>query len=346
MVKVESFGRTKSGLEAFLYSLDNSKAQVVLTNFGASVVSVKVPDKHGTLTDVALGYDEILKYENDCKYLGASVGRCSNRINNGKITINGTDYQLTINDGENHLHGGIEGFNKKIWKADIIKESVRFTYISPDGEEGYPYELKTEITYTLNDTTLEINFKAASKGDTACAFTNHSYFNLNGYDSGNILEQKVQIFADYFTRNDKNSLPTGEILPVQDTPMDFRTPKPIGKDINSDYEQILFAKGFDNNWVINRESDANIVKAAEAFSEKSGIKLEVFTDLPGVQLYSGNYLDGAENGKNNKQIKNRYAFCLECQYFPNAFAHKNFPQPILKAGEVYNKTIIYNFGLI
>lgn len=345
---MDYFGKTGEGADVFLYTLNNSIIEAVIINFGASVVSLKVPDKSGNLTDIVLGYDELSKYENDCKYLGASVGRCANRIKDGKIKINGKEYQLSKNDGENQLHGGFKGFNKKIWQAELEENSITFSYTSPDGEEGYPSELQTKITYILENNSLVIKYKAVSNADTVCALTNHSYFNLNGYESGDILNQQVQIFADFFTENDKNSLPTGEILPVKNTPMDFRTPKPIGRDINSDYEQIKYAKGFDNNWIIRQKTNntTKIVKAAKAFCEKSGIALEVYTDLPGIQFYSGNYLDGTENGKNNSAIKNRYAFCLECQYFPNSFANKNFPQPILKAGEVYDKTIIYKFGLI
>ena len=346
MVKIESFGKTKSGKKVFLYTLNNGKAEVSLTNIGAAVVSLKVPDKNSCLKDVVLGCDCALRYENGDKYLGATVGRCSNRIKNGIIFLNGKSFQLSQNEGDNQLHGGFEGFNKKLWDAEIIGNGIKFTYISPDGEEGYPSMLKTEVSYILTGTTLEIHYKAISDGDTVCALTNHSYFNLDGVGNGDILSQYVQIFAEQFTTNDEHSLPTGEILSVKDTPMDFLTPKQLGADINSDYEQIKFAKGFDNNWVIKNYDGKSIITAAKAFSKHSGITLEVLTNLPGVQLYSGNYLDGAGIEKKGAEIKNRSAFCLECQYFPNAFVNKNFPQPVLKPGEVYDKTIIYKFGII
>ena len=346
MVKIESCGKIKTGAEVFLYTLNNGQAEASLTNLGAAVVSLKVPDKNSCLKDVVLGYNCASKYENGDKYLGATVGRCSNRIKDGIIFLNGKSFQLSKNEGGNQLHGGFEGFNKKLWNTEIIENGIKFTYISPDGEEGYPAELKTEITYTLKATALEIRYKAISDGDTACALTNHSYFNLDGVGNGDISSQYVQIFAEQFTRNDGRSLPTGEILSVQDTPMDFRTPKQLGADIKSDYEQIKFAKGFDNNWVIKNYDGKSIITAAKAFSKHSGITLEVLTNLPGVQLYSGNYLDGAGIEKKGAEIKNRSAFCLECQYFPNAFVNKNFPQPVLKPGEVYDKTIIYKFGII
>ena len=322
--------------------LKNNYLEVEISEFGASIISIKTPDRHGKIVDVVLGYDDIEKYKRQTKYIGATVGRCCNRIKNGLIEIDGTKYQLNCNDSKNHLHGGNIGFDKKIWNSKEIENGVELTYISEDGEENYPGQLDVKVTYTLKENSLVINYKATTNKTTICNLTNHTYFNLNGY--GNILQHQVQILADYFTENNQESIPTGKIIPVENTPMDFRNPQYIEKDINNEYYQIQYAKGFDNNWVLNNYN-GEIRKIATAYSELSGIELEVSTDLPGIQFYSGNFLDGAENGKNNIPIKNHSGFCLECQYFPDAFNHKNFPQPVLRVGEVYNKTIEYKFNV-
>lgn len=322
--------------------LKNDYLEVEISEFGASIISIKTPDRNGKIVDVVLGYDDIEKYKRQTKYIGATVGRCCNRIKNGLIEIDGTQYQLNCNDGKNHLHGGNIGFDKKIWNSKAIENGVELNYISKDGEENYPGQLDVTVTYILKDNSLIINHKATTNKTTLCSLTNHTYFNLNGYS--NILQNQVQILADYFTENNQESIPTGEIIPVENTPMDFRNPQYIEKDINNKYYQIQYAKGFDNNWVLNNYN-GEIRKVAKAYSELSGIELEVSTDLPGLQFYSGNFLDGAENGKNNIPIKNHSGFCLECQYFPDALNHKNFPQPVLKSGEVYNKTIEYKFNI-
>lgn len=322
--------------------LKNNYLEVEISEFGASIISIKTPDRHGKIVDVVLGYDDIEKYKRQTKYIGTTVGRCCNRIKNGLIEIDGTKYQLNCNDGKNHLHGGDIGFDKKIWNSKEIENGVELNYISEDGEENYPGQLDAKVTYTLKENSLVINYKATTNKTTICNLTNHTYFNLNGY--GNILQHQVQILADYFTENNQESIPTGKIIPVENTPMDFRNPQYIEKDINNEYYQIQYAKGFDNNWVLNNYN-GEIRKIATTYSELSGIELEVSTDLPGLQFYSGNFLDGAENGKNNIPIKNHSGFCLECQYFPDAFNHKNFPQPVLRVGEVYNKTIEYKFNV-
>lgn len=322
--------------------LKNNYLEVEISEFGASIISIKTPNNKGEVVDVVLGYDDIEKYKRQTKYIGATVGRCCNRIKNGLIEIDGTKYQLNCNDGKNHLHGGDIGFDKKIWNSKEIENGVELNYISEDGEENYPGQLDVKVTYTLKENSLVINYKATTNKTTICNLTNHTYFNLNGY--GNILQHQVQILADYFTENNQESIPTGKIIPVENTPMDFRNPQYIEKDINNEYYQIKYAKGFDNNWVLNNYN-GKIRKIATAYSELSGIELEVSTDLPGLQFYSGNFLDGAENGKNNIPIKNHSGLCLECQYFPDASHHKNFPQPVLRVGEVYNKTIEYKFNV-
>lgn len=342
MINKFEFGKISSGEPVYIYELKNSEMEVKLSEFGANIVSIKVPDKNNVMTDVVLGYDNIQSYEKQEKYIGATVGRCCNRIKNGQFELNGHKYSLYCNDGFNHLHGGKQGFDKKLWSSAIVDNSVEFSYLSPDNDEGYPGNLEVKVIYTLNNKVLNINYLAECSKDTICSLTNHSYFNLSGYGSGDVLMQKVRIIADSFTENDENSIPTGKILSVENTPMDFREFKRIGQDVNNSYYQIRFANGFDNNWCINN-FDGKIKKAAAAFSEKSGIGLEIYTDMPGIQFYSGNFLNGADNGKNNTEIKNHYAFCLECQNFPDAINHKNFPQPVLKSGEIYNKTIQYRF---
>ena len=322
--------------------LKNDYLEVEISEFGASIISIKTPNKNGEIVDIVLGYDDIEKYKRQTKYIGTTVGRCCNRIKDGLIEIDGTKYQLNCNDGKNHLHGGNIGFDKKIWNSKEIENGVELNYISEDGEENYPGQLDVKVTYTLKDNSLIINYKATTNKTTVCNLTNHTYFNLNGY--GNILQHQIQILADYFTENNQESIPTGKIIPVENTPMDFRNPQYIEKDINNEYYQIQYAKGFDNNWVLNNYN-GEIRKIATAYSELSGIALEVSTDLPGLQFYSGNFLDGAENGKNNVPIKNHSGFCLECQYFPNAFANDNFEKPILKSDELYNKNIIYKFNI-
>ncbi len=320
--------------------LKNDFLEVELSEYGATIVSIIVEDKYGKKTDVVLGYDTLDKYKRQTKYIGATVGRCCNRIKNGKIKVKNKIYQLNCNDGENHLHGGNIGFDKKFWQSNRTDNSVEFFYHSPDGEENYPGNLNITVTYTLKNNSLIINHYAITDKETICNLTNHTYFNLNG--KGDVLGQKVQIFSNNYTENDKYSIPTGNINSVTNTVMDFRRPKAIGKDINSDFYQVKNSKGFDNNWII-KNFNGEIKKAARAFSEESGIELEIYTNLPGIQFYSGNYLNGAEVGKYGIPIKNHSGFCLECQHFPNLLAYKNFPQPYLKAGEVYDKTIEYRF---
>ena len=320
--------------------LKNEFLEVEISEYGASIVSIMVPDKDGKKVDVVLGYDSLDKYKRQTKYIGATVGRCCGRIKDGKIKIKDKIYKLSQNEGKNHLHGGNIGFDKKFWQARKIDDSVEMFYKSADGEENYPGNLNVKVTYSLDGESVVINYSAITDKETICNLTNHSYFNLNGY--GDVLNQKVQIFSNNFIENDSDLLPTGEIKSVTNTVMDFRRPKTIGKDINSDFYQVKLANGFDNNWII-KNYNGEIHRAARAFSDETGIELEVYTDLPGVQFYSGNFLDGAENGKNDMPIKNYSGFCLECQYLPYAVDYKNFTKPILKPGKLYNKTIIYKF---
>jgi aldose 1-epimerase len=345
-VSKQAFGTTEQGATVSLYTLTNkNKMKIMISSFGGTLVSVEVPDKNGTPIDVVLGYDDLASYEKQDKYIGALIGRCSNRIAKGQFHLNAKDYQLYCNNGNNHLHGGKIGFDKKVWDAQVSDNQLKLTYISQAGEEGYPGMLTTHVTYTLSeDNTILIEYKAMSDTDTICNLTNHTYFNLSGYNSGTILDQQIQLFADYYTVADQESLPTGEIAPVKNTPLDLRQATRIGDHIDDDFAQLQFAGGFDHNWVIN-DYDGTLKKAAWAYAKDTGITLTASTTLPGIQFYSGNYLDGAPAGKKGSTIAKRYGFCLESQYFPNALKNPNFLQPILKVGEIYHEVTTYQFGI-
>ncbi|MBP2633814.1 MAG: galactose mutarotase [Firmicutes bacterium] len=345
-ISKQTFGTTKDGCQIDLYTLTNkNNMQVMISTFGGTIVSIKTPDKTGMLIDVALGYDKLENYETQDKYIGALIGRHGNRIQKGHFTLNGKKFQLYCNDGNNHLHGGKIGFDKKVWSAKEADQGLSLTYVSANGEEGYPGTLKVEVLYSLtDDNTLSIDYKAISDEDTVCNLTNHTYFNLAGYDSGTILKQKIQIFANCYTDADKESLPTGKIVSVAGTPLDLREPTRIGDHIDDSFEQLQFAGGYDHNWVIDAY-DGTLKKAAFAFDDGTGITLTASTTLPGLQFYSGNYLDGAPEGKNNSHIYKRCGFCLESQYFPNALEHPKFEQPIIKKGETWHALTTYQFGL-
>ena len=345
-VSKQTFGITSEGNTVSLYTLTNkNNMSITISTFGGTLVSVEVPDKKGALTDVVLGYDDLASYEKQDKYIGALIGRCGNRIAKGQFHLNNNDYQLYCNNGNNHLHGGKIGFDKKVWDAQVSNDQLKLTYISQAGEEGYPGTLTVTVTYTLSeDNTISIDYHATSDADTICNLTNHAYFNLSGYNSGTILDQKIQLFADSYTVADQESLPTGEIAPVENTPLDLRQPTRIGDHIDDDFAQLQFAGGFDHNWVIN-DYDGTLKKAAWAYAEDTGITLTASTTLPGIQFYSGNYLDDAPSGKKGSTIAKRCGFCLESQYFPNALKNLNFLQPILKAGQVYHEVTNYQFGI-
>ena len=342
-----SFGKTQEGFEVTLFTLTNkNQTSIGILDYGGTVVFWKTPDKNGTLTDIVLGYDSIEAYEKQDKYLGALIGRHGNRIAKGRFTLNEKEYQLYCNDGNNHLHGGKKGFDKKMWKAEIEGESLKLSCISPDGEEGYPGTLSVVVCYTLTeDNCLKLDYTASTDVDTVCNLTNHTYFNLAGHSNGSIENQKMQLFADNYTLTDSESLPNGMIEKVESTPMDFRELIRIGEHINDDFEQLKFAGGYDHNWVIN-DYDGTLKKAAFACDETTGITLTAFTTLPGIQFYTGNYLEGAPIGKSNTTYHKRDGFCLESQYFPNALEHKNFLQPILKKGETFHSTTIYQTNIL
>ncbi len=368
-ITCEAFGKLKDGRSAELYTIRNTKGtEVKICTYGGHVQSLRVRDKDFQYVDVVLGYDTIEAYEQEDKYIGALVGRCANRIAKGQLTVDGKDYQLECNNGANHLHGGVRtGFNKKLWSAEICSDGLRLHCISPDGEGNYPGEMQVTVTYALsNDNEFSIRYEAVSTKDTICNLTNHTYFNLSGYQSGSVLEQKVQLFADAYTPADAGSIPDGRILPVAGTPMDLREPTPIGAHIDDAFEQLQWAGGYDHNWVIRdvpceveMEPGAfgfdpscpidylggGLKKMAYAESEQTGITLTAYTTQPGVQFYAGNYLDGTPLGKQGTAFGKRTGFCLEAQYFPDAIHHADFAQPLLKQGDIWTAQTVYVFGL-
>ena len=339
------YGTTKNNEEVSMYTIkNNSDMEVDIINYGATIVSIRVPDKNGNIDDVALGYDTLEAYENGDKYLGALIGRCGNRIKNASFKLNGKEYNLAKNNGNNHLHGGNTGFDKVVWKVEIVEENkLKLSYLSKDGEENYPGNLKVNVYYSLNDQNeLKIEYYATTDEDTLVNLTNHSYFNLSGKLSDNILNEELLINADKFTVTDSESIPTGELRDVSNTPMDFRTLKVIGNDIDSDYEQIRFGQGYDHNWMLNSNGDINIL-AAKVVDEISGRIMEVYTTSEGVQFYSGNFLDGTGSSKNGNGYNKRSGLCLETQFIPDSINHDNFSSCILKVNEEYRHTTIYKF---
>lgn len=346
MISTEFFGKTSKGEDVFLYKIENKNGEYVkILNYGGIIQSICIKDKNDELRDIVLGYDTIEAYEKHDKYMGAVVGRVANRIAKGKFSLNGKDYSLYINNGENHLHGGKEGFDRRIFTAKTVDSSLILNIISPDNDEGYPGELNLTVTYTFDDNGIKIVYDATSSEDTPINITNHSYFNLSGYDCESMLHTKLKLYCDYYTPNDENAIPTGEIKSVKGTPMDFTEYKEIGKEIDADFDQTIYGKGYDTNWVINGNS-GELRLFAEAIDENSGIKMKAFTTQPGVQFYTGNYIDDLVKGKNNIGFKERSGFCLETQNFPDAINKSNFPNPILKKGEKYHQETIYSFETI
>lgn len=340
----KEFGVTQKEENASLYTLENKNGmKAVVSDFGAVLVSLFVPDKNGNMKDVVWGYDTVAGYEDNGVYLGATIGRNGNRIGKAKFTLNGKEYTLDVNDGNNNLHGGFDGYHARMWEVscDEAKNAITFTLESADMDQGFPGNAKIAVTYTLtDDNEIAISYKAVADADTIFNLTNHSYFNMDGAESDTILDQEVWIDADHFTEADAESIPTGKILPVEGTPMDFREYRVIGKDIDADYEPLKFGAGYDHNWALNNNGKTAVV--AKMRSKNSGIVMEVETDLPGMQLYTGNFLAG-ELGKDGKKYARRSAACFETQFFPDAINHDNFASPVFKAGEEYVTTTTYRF---
>ena len=345
----EDYGVLDNGILIKQYIFENdNQMKVKIINYGAIVVSIEVPDKKGKINDVVLGYDSIDGYVQDPSYFGAIVGRVGNRISKGKFSLDGKDYALAINNNENHLHGGIEGFNKKVWTPEITQlnglPALKLTYLSPDGEEGYPGNLNLEVTYTIsNKNELIIDYFGTTDKATILNPTNHSYFNLSGEGNGDILDHVLKINADYFTPVDKGLIPLGNHESVLGTPMDFLNPKKIGERINNDDNQLKVGLGYDHNWVFNNW-DGTLKLGVTLFEPESGRFMEVFTTEPGVQFYSGNFLDGTNIGKNQKAYQYRSALCLETDHFPDSQNNSNFPSVVLRPGEEYKQKTIYQFS--
>ena len=349
-VNVISFGVTPDGKEVACYTLTNANGvSVSITNYGATIVSINVPDRKGDFDDVVLGCDNICDYiKNSGKsnpYFGATIGRYANRIANAKFYLDGKEFNLQKNDGENSLHGGSIGFDKVIWEAEPFKCDdlcgVRLAYLSKDAEEGFSGNLQVTVCFSLtNQNELKIVYSAKTDVTTVVNMTNHSYFNLAGQGSGNILMHELRLNADYFTPVNENLIPTGVLMPVAGTPMDFRASKVIGERINAKNDQLNYANGYDHNWVIN-DYTGDLNFAAAVYEPKSGRIMDVYTTEPGIQFYTGNFLDGTALGKNGKIYGFREGFCLETQHFPDSPNQKDFPSVVLEpSGKYYQKTVL------
>ena len=331
----EPFGTTRKGEAVERWWLENKNGtKAAVLTYGATLQSLIYAD-----TDIALGFDTMEGYEAQDAYVGAVIGRFANRIGAGQFTLNGKTYDLYINNGPNHLHGGKEGFDKKIWRAEEQEDGLHLFYISPDGEENYPGTLEVEVCYRLDEEdAFHISYLAKTDQDTVVNLTNHAYFNLSGHGAGNLDDQMVRIYADHFTENDENCLPTGKILSVAGTPMDFREMQSITGRIAEDDAQLVRGNGYDHNWIINGDG---MRKCAEAVSETTGIYMETWTDQPGMQFYTANYLTPEKKGKDGADYHPRGAFCFETQGFPNATAFEYFPTSVLRADEVYERNTVY-----
>ena len=348
-VKKESFGTLPDGTPVDIYTMTNAKGmEIRATNYGGIVVSLRVPDKKGNLDDIALGFDDLKGYLTSSPYFGAIIGRCGNRIANGKFTLDGKEYTLAKNNGPNTLHGGLKGFDRVVWNAEPFQNhdgvGIILTYTSKDSEEGFPGNLKAKVTYTLTDNNeWIIDYDASTDKATPINLTQHTYFNLAGEGKGDVLAHILKLNASRFTPVNQTLIPTGEFRPVKGTPMDFTQPTPIGGRINADDEQLRFGRGYDHNFVVDGKG-SDPVLAARVKEPASGRVLEVFTTEPGVQFYSGNFLDGTITGKNGHVYKQRYAFCLETQHFPDSPNHPEFPTTILRPGRTYHSRTIYKMS--
>lgn len=344
----QPWGTAPDGAPVDLYTLRNaSGAEARICNYGGLVISLKVPDRHGKLGDVVLGYDRLSDYIKDTPYFGALIGRYGNRIAKGQFTLDWRQYTLATNNYPNALHGGVRGFDKVIWHASVLARpdgpALKLHYLSHDGEEGYPGNLDVTVVYTLTqDNALKVQYTATTDMDTVINLTQHSYFNLAG--KGTILDHVVMIPADKFTPVDSTLIPTGELRPVDGTPFDFRTPTPIGARINQDDEQLKFAKGYDDNWVINKPM-GEMGLMARVYEPTTGRVLEVFSTEPGLQFYTGNFLDGTLTGKGGWVYQFRDGFCMESQHYPDSPNHPEFPSVVLKPGDTYHNTIIFKFSV-
>jgi len=330
------------------FNLKNAHGmEVRLASYGARITSIKVPDRSGAMSDVVLGFDTVEPYRSSVKkpYLGATLGRYAGRIAQGRFTLDGVEHVLAQNNGPNHNHGGVTGFDKVVWDAKQFRNGVQFDYTSPDREEGYPGTLKARVIYTLTDTNeLIIDYRATTDRATPVNLSNHTYFNLAGEGSDTVLNHELMIDAEEMLAIDKTSVPTGKIASVAGTPFDFRHPKPVGRDINQTNEQLANGSGYDHTFVLNPKKGVK-KPAATLYEKTSGRKMVVFTDQPGLQLYTANFLDGSLNGKSGKPYLKRSSLCLETQHFPDSPNQPKFPNTILRPGEIYQTRTIYQFSV-
>jgi aldose 1-epimerase len=352
MVKQENFQSTYKDLQTDLYTIKNKNGIVMqVTNYGAKIVTLFVPDKDGNFKDIVFGYDNIKDYLDGDKYFGAIVGRYANRIAGGKFILDGTEYHVPTNDGgKNALHGGDSGFNDAVWTGEVLQtangEAVKLTLHSSDGDQGFPGNLDVEVLYTLTDKNeLIVDYSAVTDKPTVVNLSQHSYFNLHGQDSGPILNHELVINADYFTPVDQALIPTGEIRPVAGTAFDFRTPHLIGERIANGEEQIVLGGGYDHNFIINKEKAGELTFAASAYDLLSGRFMEVYTTQPAVQFYTGNFLNGSETGKGGVVYNYRSGFCLETQHYPDSPNHPDFPSTVLRPGEEYKQQTVFRFSV-
>jgi len=346
-VTSQPFGKMADGTAVEIYTLSNGPYEARIATYGGIVVSLKVPDRHGKPADVVLGFDDLDGYTKNSNspkggaFFGAIIGRYANRIGHGTFTLDGHKYSLPLNNGENSLHGGPHGFNNVVWKAKAIPDGVQLSYLSKDGEAGYPGNLLATVRYTLVKGDLRIEYSATTDKDTVINLTNHSYFNLSG--EPNILNHLLTLHASHFTPVDTGLIPTGELRSVENTPFDFRKPTAVGARINQDNEQLHLGHGYDHNWVLDNKTGEG-AEAAEVYDPTSGRVLKVLTDQPGIQFYSGNFLDGSIKGKGGRSYEQRSALCLETQHFPDSPNHPAFPTTELKPGERYHTVTVYSFS--
>jgi aldose 1-epimerase len=349
---MQRYGTTTDGQGVDEYTLKNVNGmEVKIITYGGIITSIRVPDRNGNLANVTLGFNNLKDYETRSPHFGTITGRYANRIAKGRFTLDGKSYTLPANDGPNSLHGGTVGFGKRVWQATSVDNGagVQLTYHSPDGEEGYPGNLDVTVTYTLTDENeIRMDYRATTDAPTVVNLTNHAYFNLAGEGAGSVYNHILMLNADRYTPTDATLIPTGEILPVAETPFDFRLPKPLAPGQRSSHEQIVLARGYDHNFVLNRVSfgDTSMILAARIYEPDSGRYIEVWTTEPGIQFYAGNFLDGTLVGTSSRLYRQSDGFALETQHFPDSPNHPNFPSTVLRPGETYQTTTIYKFGAV
>ena len=350
VLKASDFQKTIDGKVTNLYLLKNDKIQVYITNYGGRIVSILTPDRYGQMGDVVLGFKSIDDYLSaNGPYHGALIGRVGNRIAKGKFTLDGKTYSLPINNNQNHLHGGPEGFNNRVWEVKAVDQSsISMNYLSKDGEMGYPGNLDVQVKYSLNnENELLISYKATTDKSTPVNLTNHAFFNLAGEASGTINDHLLRLNADNFTPVDETLIPIGENRSVEGTPFDFRIPKTIGRDLNQQNTntQMNYGGGYDHNFVLNKENDREMSLAGYVIDPKTGRRMDIFTEEPGIQFYGGNFMDGSDIGKYGKKFLYRESFALETQHFPDSPNQPSFPHIILLPGDIYETKSIYKFSV-